>query len=72
MFLVAEIIAPQRPPAPPTEYFQLNIGGYDSETLLKVSAATYLPGYVGCMRGLKVGDHILNFASMVENNTEGK
>ncbi|KRT78663.1 EGF domain-containing protein, partial [Oryctes borbonicus] len=66
-----EIIAPQRPPAPPTEYFQLNIGGYDPETLLKVSPTTYLPGYVGCMRGLKVGEQILNLTAMVENNTPG-
>lgn len=35
--MCVEILAPQRPPAPPTEYFQLNIGGYDPETLLKVT-----------------------------------
>lgn len=35
--MCVEVLAPQRPPAPPTEYFQLNIGGYDPETLLKVT-----------------------------------
>lgn len=35
--VVVEVLAPQRPPASPTEYFQLNIGGYDPETLLRVN-----------------------------------
>ncbi|XP_071052100.1 axotactin isoform X2 [Onthophagus taurus] len=67
-----EILAPQRPPAPPTEYFQLNLGGYDTETLLKVSdSSETLPGYVGCIRGLQIGEVLVNLTSLVADNAYG-
>lgn len=67
-----EILAPQRPPAPPTEYFQLNLGGYDLQTLLKVSEyPAVLPGYVGCMRGLQIGDTLINLTSLVSEGGHG-
>ncbi|XP_044268860.1 contactin-associated protein like 5-1 isoform X2 [Tribolium madens] len=67
-----EVLAPQRPPAPPTEYFQLNLGGYDPETLLKVSEdPPILPGYVGCMRGFQIGQTLIDLPSKVTEVDEG-
>ncbi|RZC34755.1 uncharacterized protein BDFB_004596 [Asbolus verrucosus] len=67
-----EVLAPQRPPAPPTEYFQLNLGGYDSETLLKVAEdPPILPGYVGCMRGFQIGQTLIDLPSKVREVDEG-
>jgi hypothetical protein len=67
-----EVLAPQRPPAPPTEYFQLNLGGYDPETLLKVAEdPPILPGYVGCMRGFQIGQTLIDLPSKVKEVDEG-
>lgn len=67
-----EVLAPQRPPAPPTEYFQINLGGYDSDTLIKVSENPIdLPGYVGCMRGLQIGDKPIDLRSKVTEIDKG-
>lgn len=67
------MLAPQRPPAPPTEYFQLNLGGYDPETLLKVSDyPPKLPGYVGCMRGFQIGETLLDLPSKIKKDDSGK
>ncbi|KAK9892824.1 hypothetical protein WA026_022286 [Henosepilachna vigintioctopunctata] len=67
-----EVLAPQRPIAPPTEYFQLNLGGFDPETLLKVSNNPLkLPGYVGCMRGLQIGDNLIDLVSKIDVNESG-
>ncbi|CAG9818527.1 unnamed protein product [Phaedon cochleariae] len=67
-----EVLAPQRPPAPPTEYFQLNLGGFDPETLLKVSGnRPVLPGYVGCLRGLQIGDNPIDLPSRVNDTDSG-
>lgn len=66
------MLAPQRPPAPPTEYFQLNLGGYDPETLLKVSSfPATMPGYVGCLRGLQIGDVLVDLKEIASNNSLG-
>lgn len=71
-FFFIEILAPQRPPAPPTEYFQVNLGGYDADTLIKVSDyPEELPGYVGCMRGLQIGEKIVDLKSKVIENGTG-
>lgn len=68
-----EVLAPQRPPAPPTEYFQLNLGGYDPQMLLKMSPeAPALPGYVGCMRGFQIGDVLIDLPSNVKQSDVGK
>ena len=70
--VVLEVLAPQRPPAPPTEYFQLNLGGYDPETLLKVSEMPRaLPGYVGCLRGLQIGDTLTDLPTLIQENDKG-
>ncbi|XP_060534792.1 axotactin [Cylas formicarius] len=67
-----EVLAPQRPPAPPTEYFQLNLGGYDPETLLKVSKyPARLPGYVGCFRGLQIGDTLIDLPPKINVSDKG-
>ncbi|KAG5872607.1 hypothetical protein JTB14_002128 [Gonioctena quinquepunctata] len=67
-----EVLAPQRPPAPPTEYFQLNLGGFDPETLLKVSNyPSILPGYVGCLRGFQIGDNLIDLPSKVNETDLG-
>lgn len=63
MFL--EILSPQRPPAPPTEYFQVNIGGFDPENLISSKKEPVrLSGYVGCVRGLKIDDFVVSFSSL--------
>ncbi|KAK6631049.1 hypothetical protein RUM44_003221 [Polyplax serrata] len=59
-----EILVPQRPPAPPTEYYQINLGGYDPLTLI-AARAPLLAGYVGCIRGLQIGDYAVDFESLV-------
>lgn len=65
-------MAPQRPPAPPTEYFQINLGGYDKETLLKVAGRPQeLPGYVGCMRGLQIGSNLVDLPQKVREIDKG-
>lgn len=69
---IAEVLAPQRPPAPPTEYFQINLGGYDDETLLKVSDnPNELQGYVGCMRGFQIGENLIDLPLMVKDIDKG-
>ena len=68
--LCLEILAPQRPPAPPTEYFQLNLGGYDPYGLINVNPNLTLEGYVGCIRGLKIGDHLFDLLGQVNNDTK--
>ncbi|XP_030746121.1 contactin-associated protein-like 5 isoform X2 [Sitophilus oryzae] len=67
-----EVLAPQRPPAPPTEYFQLNIGGYDPETLLKVADyPLILPGYVGCFRGFQIGNILIDLPPKINTSKKG-
>lgn len=69
MFLFAEVLSPHRPPAPPTEYFQLNIGGFDNSNLLKANPdIPDLQGYVGCIRGLKIGEHLIDLPAIAEGN----
>ncbi|XP_062553411.1 axotactin-like isoform X3 [Armigeres subalbatus] len=64
-----EVLSPHRPPAPPTEYFQFNIGGYDPANLLKPNTDTEdLQGYIGCIRGLKVGDNLISLKEMARQN----
>jgi len=63
--LFLEILSPQRPPAPPTEYFQVNIGGFDPENLISSKKEPVrLSGYVGCVRGLKIDDFVVSFSSL--------
>ncbi|XP_046663141.1 neurexin-4 isoform X3 [Homalodisca vitripennis] len=64
-----EVLAPQRPPAPPTDYFQVNLGGYDRENLLHVnSGAPVLDGYIGCIRGLKIGNILMDLSHQLDIN----
>lgn len=64
-----EVLAPQRPPAPPTDYFQLNLGGYDQENLLHVNTKVpVLEGYIGCIRGLKIGNFLMDLSKHLDVN----
>ncbi|KAM7357468.1 axotactin isoform 3-T7 [Cochliomyia hominivorax] len=64
-----EVLSPHRPPAPPTEYFQFNIGGYDPANLLRTNPdAPALEGYIGCVRGLKIGSNLIDLADINERN----
>ncbi|XP_073968823.1 axotactin isoform X3 [Rhodnius prolixus] len=58
-----EVLRPQRPPAPPTEYFQVSLGGFDS--LLSGPNEEPLQGYIGCIRGLKIGDQVVNLTNYI-------
>ncbi|GLG99772.1 Neurexin-4 [Gryllus bimaculatus] len=60
-----EVLGPHRPPAPPTTYFQFLLGGFSSDSLLMYSNGPTLPGYVGCIRGLKIGNQTLDLPSLI-------
>lgn len=65
----AEVLSPHRPPAPPTEYFQFHVGGYDPVNLLRPNVdAPSLEGYIGCIRGLKIGAQLIDLAEINERN----
>uniref|UniRef100_A0A8D8Y5X7 Contactin-associated protein-like 2 n=1 Tax=Cacopsylla melanoneura TaxID=428564 RepID=A0A8D8Y5X7_9HEMI len=65
-----EVMSPQRPPAPPTDYFQVNIAGFEPDNLL-VKPGHAVTGYVGCMRGLKIGDNVIDlFNTSGRNSSE--
>lgn len=63
-----EVLAPQRPPAPPTDYFQVSLGGYDS--LLSSPKQEPLMGYIGCIRGLKIGETLVNLTNFINLSNE--
>ncbi|XP_030373394.1 uncharacterized protein LOC115623264 [Scaptodrosophila lebanonensis] len=64
-----EVLSPHRPPAPPTEYFQFHVGGYDPANLLRPNLdAPALEGYIGCVRGLKIGAQLIDLAEINERN----
>lgn len=64
-----EILKPHRPPAPPTDYFQFNVGGYDPTNLLRTNTDSgELQGYIGCVRGFKIGDQLVDIAEMLKDN----
>lgn len=64
-----EVLSPHRPPAPPTEYFQFNLGGYDPTNLLRTNTdSAALQGYIGCIRGLKIGDNLIDLEELTEKN----
>ncbi|XP_023314023.1 uncharacterized protein LOC106648034 isoform X2 [Trichogramma pretiosum] len=68
-----EVLAPQRPPAPPTDYFQVNLGGFDPDNLLRVGVeGNLIQGYVGCLRGLMIGTYQVDLPNLAsEANHEG-
>lgn len=68
--MFTEVLSPHRPPAPPTEYFQFNVGGYDTANLLRTTTnnLTELQGFIGCVRGLKIGDNLIDLAVIAEEN----
>uniref|UniRef100_A0A336L512 CSON004276 protein n=1 Tax=Culicoides sonorensis TaxID=179676 RepID=A0A336L512_CULSO len=64
-----EVLSPHRPPAPPTDYFQINVGGYDPVNLLRANTEMpALEGFVGCIRGLKIGEYLVDLPEMAEHN----
>ncbi|XP_061934180.1 axotactin isoform X2 [Apis cerana] len=68
-----EVLAPQRPPASPTSYFQVNLGGFDPDDLLRVGKEDMqIKGYVGCLGGLMIGEYVVNLSKLAnEANHEG-
>lgn len=70
--IISEVIRPQRPPAPPTTYFQINLGGYDNYSLHLAPRANVLPqgGYVGCVRGFKISNHVVDLSEKIEEVTD--
>lgn len=70
--MFAEVIRPQRPPAPPTDYFQINLGGFDPFSLHLAPRANFLPqgGYVGCVRGLKIADHVVDLSRKAQQEVD--
>lgn len=62
-----EVLSPHRPPAPTVSYFQFNVGGYDPSNLLRVNNYT-LEGMVGCVRGLKIGEHLIDLPELAKKN----
>ncbi|KAF7992308.1 hypothetical protein HCN44_001633 [Aphidius gifuensis] len=68
-----EVLAPQRPPAPPMDYFQINIGGFDPTNLIRMGIEGQLiQGYVGCIRGLMIGEYLVDLPNLAsEANHEG-
>ncbi|XP_076293920.1 axotactin isoform X4 [Lasioglossum baleicum] len=67
-----EVLAPQRPPASPTNYFQVNLGGFDPDDLLRVGKeGALIKGYVGCLRGLMIGEYLVDLPNLAnEANQE--
>ncbi|CAG9793731.1 unnamed protein product [Diatraea saccharalis] len=67
-----EVILPQRPPAPPTDYFQMNLGGFDQFSLHLAPRANILPqgGYVGCVRGFKIADHVVDLSRKAQDEID--
>ncbi|XP_060802633.1 axotactin [Amyelois transitella] len=67
-----EVIRPQRPPAPPTDYFQMNLGGYDPYSLHLAQRANLLPqgGYVGCVRGFKIAEHVVDLSMKAQKDID--
>lgn len=62
-----EVLSPHRPPAPTVFYFQLNLAGYDPSNLLRINN-NVLDGLVGCVRGLKIGDNLIDLPEMAKTN----
>ncbi|XP_046397067.1 contactin-associated protein-like 2 isoform X2 [Ischnura elegans] len=56
-----EMLYPPRPPSPPQEYFQINLGGYN------VDRFKTMPGFVGCIRGLRIGENLVDLPAMIAN-----
>lgn len=61
-----EVLSPHRPPAPTVFYFQMNLAGYDPSNLLR--AKNHLDGLVGCVRGLKIGEHLIELHELAKTN----
>lgn len=65
------MVRPQRPPAPPADYFQINLGGIDPHSLHPGPAGgEQIKGYVGCIRGLKIGTHVVDLPKKAQENID--
>jgi len=53
-----EMIRPPRPVRRPEEFYQIFLGGVDKDYM-----STTMSGYMGCLRGLCVGDQIVDLSS---------
>lgn len=63
----AEVLSPHRPPAPTVTYFQMNLAGYDPSNLLRANNNS-LDGLVGCVRGLMIGDTVIDLPELAKNS----
>lgn len=50
----------------------MNLGGYDPYSLHLAPRAEILPqgGYVGCVGGFKIADHVLDLSKKAQQNIE--
>lgn len=62
-----EVLSPHRPPAPTVSYFQLNLAGYDPSNLLRANNNS-LEGLVGCVRGLKIGNNLIDLPELAKKS----
>ena len=63
----AEVLSPHRPPAPTVQYFQLNLAGYDPSNLLRANNHS-LEGLIGCVRGLMIGENLIDLPEMAKTS----
>jgi len=62
-----ELIVPPRPVRRPEEFYQVFLGGVDTDYI-----ATPLNGYMGCLRGLSIGGQIIDLTTKgVRGHTKG-
>lgn len=52
----------------------MNLGGYDNYSLHLAPRASELPqgGYVGCVRGFKIADHVVDLSRKAQEENPGK
>lgn len=52
----------------------MNLGGYDNYSLHLAPRAIELPqeGYVGCVRGFKIADHVVDLSRKAQEENPGK
>ena len=62
-----ETFSPPRPFASVNTYYQLLLGGYDWNAL-KPSNSAHIPGMLGCLKGLKVGNDPIKISGLANHN----
>uniref|UniRef100_T1JNX1 EGF-like domain-containing protein n=1 Tax=Strigamia maritima TaxID=126957 RepID=T1JNX1_STRMM len=62
-----ELVKPPRPPVEAKPYLQYFIGGIFQESM-----ETQMAGFVGCITGLRIGNHTVDLAKVVASNPGNK